>query len=103
MGAVKFKFDGDWTLIFFDALKPGGHYLVIDHNALPGAPASVGRELHRMDRSIAVREIQAAGFNLVKESNVLSNPIDPKNDSVFAEHRRGNTDRFILLFQKPRN
>ena len=86
---------------FFEALKPGGRYLLIDHHALTGAPASVGRDLHRMDMSIAVRELQEAGFVLVKESDALSNPDDPRNDSVFDENRRGKTDRFMLLFEKP--
>ena len=87
---------------FYEALRPGGVYLVVDHHAESGAPASVGQTLHRMDRAIAVDEITAAGFVLETESHVLANSDDPRNDSVFAEHRRGNTDRFMLRFRKPR-
>ncbi|XOV84433.1 MAG: class I SAM-dependent methyltransferase [bacterium] len=86
---------------FFAALKPGGRYVVVDHHALPGAPASAGRELHRMDKSLAIREIQAAGFRLKHDSNALRFPDDPRDDSVFNEDRRGRTDRFALLFEKP--
>ena len=85
----------------YDALKPGGRYLVLDHHAVAGAGPGVGRALHRMDRAVAVREIQAAGFSLVNESDALARADDPRDDSVFDATRRGRTDRFLLLFQKP--
>lgn len=85
----------------YNALRPGGRYLVVDHHALPGADADIGKTLHRMDRAIALREIEAAGFRLVAESAALRNEGDPRDDWVFAETRRGNTDRFMLLFEKP--
>ncbi|WP_395377015.1 class I SAM-dependent methyltransferase [Marinicella sp. W31] len=86
---------------FFDALKPGGIYLVVDHHALPGADDSVTQNLHRMDASIAKSDIEAAGFVLDAESPILANPQDPKNDSVFKPERRGKTDRFVWRFIKP--
>ncbi len=87
--------------ILYSALKSGGTYLVVDHHALPGADAEVGRSLHRMDRAIAVKEIEAAGFELLRESQALRYEDDPRNDSVFGPDRRGKTDRFMLLFRKP--
>ena len=86
---------------FFDALKPGGVYLVVDHHALPGADDSVTQNLHRMDANIARSDIEAAGFVLEAESQVLANPQDPRNDSVFLPERRGTTDRFVWRFVKP--
>ncbi len=86
---------------FFDALRTGGTYLVIDHHALTGAPNSVTQELHRGDAAMIRAEIEAAGFILSEESRVLSNPEDPRDDSVFGEVRRGNTDRFVWRFSKP--
>ena len=86
---------------FFNALKSGGRYLVIDHHAVAGAGPGVGQELHRMERTVALEEITAAGFRLVTESDLLQDAEDPRDDSVFAEHRRGRTDRFMLLFEKP--
>jgi predicted methyltransferase len=85
----------------FDALKPGGVYLVIDHDALDGAGDGVTKALHRMEKKIVVPEVTAAGFKLEKESDLLRHPEDPRNDSVFDEGRRGKTDRFIYLFRKP--
>jgi len=86
---------------FYDALKPGGVYLLIDHHALAGAEDAVTRELHRMDASIARADIEAAGFVLDAESDILAHPDDPRTDSVFAPERRGKTDRFVWRFRKP--
>ena len=52
----------------FDALKPGGHYVLIDHVAKSGADVSSGKALHRIDPAIVIAEVQKAGF-------VLSAPI----------------------------
>ena len=86
----------------FDALKPGGLYLVIDHNARDGADKmKAAKQLHRMIPGVVKPEVLDAGFELAAESNVLSTPDDPLDDSVFADHRRGKTDRFVYLFRKP--
>lgn len=87
----------------FDALVPGGAYLVVDHHALKGAGDSVTKDLHRMDVSQVVPEITSAGFELIKDSSILANPADPKVQSVFDENWRGKTDRFMFLFQKPKD
>ena len=104
-----FYHDTIWTEVdraamnkaIFDALKPGGVYLVIDHNALADADESVTRELHRMIPGIVKPEVLAAGFELAGESDALKYPDDPLNDSVFSAERRGKTDRFVYLFRKP--
>ena len=85
----------------FDALKPGGVYLVIDHNAAPDADESVTKELHRMTQGVVKPEVLAAGFEFAGESDALANADDPLDDSVFGEGRRGKTDRFVYLFRKP--
>ncbi len=85
----------------FDALKPGGVYLIIDHNSAPDADASVTRELHRMVPGVVMPEVTAAGFALAGESDILKNAEDPLTDSVFSDGRRGKTDRFVYLFRKP--
>ena len=83
-----------------DALNPGGFFLVVDHHALPGAPDAVTQQLHRMDATIARREILAAGFELVAESDLLASREDPRDVSVFDEAWRGRTDRFVWVFRK---
>lgn len=89
--------------VLFDALKPGGVLLVVDHAAAAGAPFSVADTLHRIDPAAARKEIEAAGFEFVEESKLLANPADPRTASVFDPAIRGKTDQFIYKFRKPRS
>lgn len=85
----------------FEHLKPGGVFLVIDHKALPGAGDAITGELHRIDPATVRKEVEAAGFVLAATSDALAHPDDPHTDSVFADQRRGHTDRFVWKFVKP--
>lgn len=85
----------------FDALKPGGIYLVLDHSAVPGAGISVTSTLHRIDPAAVKREVLRAGFEFVGSSNLLRRPADPRTAKVFDPSIRGLTDQFILKFRKP--
>ncbi|HLQ14132.1 MAG TPA: hypothetical protein VK130_12950 [Steroidobacteraceae bacterium] len=86
----------------FAALKPGGAYVVIDHSAVAGTPTSSERtSLHRIDQAAVRREIEAAGFVLDAESNVLRNPEDLRTAGVFDPSIRGHTDQFMMRFRKP--
>jgi predicted methyltransferase len=85
----------------FAALKPGGTLIVIDHAAVDGSDLSVAGALHRIDRATVVREVEAAGFVLEAESQVLRNPADTRAERVFETDIRGHTDQFVLRFRKP--
>ena len=85
----------------YDALRPGGIYVVLDHSAVNGAPADVTDTLHRIEKSVVLREVLAAGFKLDGESTLLANPADPRTAGVFDKSIRGHTDQFILKFRKP--
>jgi predicted methyltransferase len=85
----------------FDALKPGGIYLVLDHSAQAGSGARDTNTLHRIDEDTVKQEVEAAGFKLVGESNILRNKADPRTAKVFEPPIQGHTDQFILKFQKP--
>jgi predicted methyltransferase len=85
----------------FEALKPGGIYLILDHSSVPGAGASVTSTLHRIDPETVKREVLAAGFQFVGSSKLLSQPSDPRTAKVFDPSIRGRTDQFILKFRKP--
>ncbi|MBS0334334.1 MAG: class I SAM-dependent methyltransferase [Proteobacteria bacterium] len=85
----------------FAALKPGGTYIVLDHVAAPGSPADVTDTLHRIEPAVVRREVEAAGFTYVGQSNLLENPSDPHNKGVFDPSIRGKTDQFVLKFRKP--
>jgi predicted methyltransferase len=87
----------------FAALKPGGVVVVIDHAAADGSDVSVTSTLHRIDRGQVVRELEAAGFVLEDESQVLRNPADDHALRVFEGEIRGHTDQFVLRFRKPAN
>jgi predicted methyltransferase len=86
---------------FFEHLKPGGVYLVVDHRARDNADPEVAKDLHRAPAPTVRAEIEAAGFVLQAESGVLGHPDDPHTDSVFADERRGKTDQFVWKFVKP--
>src|SRR5580692_1297080 len=86
----------------YEALKPGGFYVVLDHSAAPGAAADETEALHRIESSTVRREVEAAGFKFDSESSILANPADPRTAKVFDQTIRGHTDQFILKFRKPK-
>jgi predicted methyltransferase len=83
----------------FEALKPGGHYVVVDHAAAAGAGLETADTLHRIDPAIVRREVEAAGFKLVDKSDVLMNAADD-HTLPLRKVERGHTDQFMLKFQK---
>jgi predicted methyltransferase len=83
------------------ALKPGGVYLVIDHNAELGSGWRDASTLHRIDPATIKSEVTAAGFELVQDSPLLANPADDRKESMRAEGLRGRTDQAVLVFRKP--
>lgn len=83
------------------SLKPGGVYGIIDHHAGAGAGTSVIESLHRIEESVIVDEITTAGFVLAERGDFLSNPDDDRSVRVFDPSIRGQTDRFVLRFEKP--
>lgn len=85
----------------FDALKPGGLWVVIDHVAPAGSGMADTDTLHRIDPAIVKKQVEAAGFVFDGQSNALRNPNDPHTIKVFDKSIRGHTDQFIYRFRKP--
>ena len=90
----------------FDALKPGGAYVIIDSSAKPGTGTSEGKTLHRIEEQAVRTEVEQAGFLLQAQGDFLRNPQDARDwDSSPAAAtqagRRGQSDRFALRFVKP--
>ncbi len=85
----------------YNALKPGGVFVVIDHIAKPGSSATSPKTLHRIDPETVKAQVLAAGFKLEAESGVLRNAADTHELKVFAPEIRGRTDQFVFLFRKP--
>src|ERR1700674_5344744 len=86
---------------FFKALKPGGIYLVVDHIAESGSGLRDTESLHRIDPIRLQKEIEAAGFILDAQSDVLRNPLDDHKLPVFDSRVRGQTDQVVYRFRKP--
>lgn len=86
----------------FDALKPGGVYVILDHAAAAGAPDNVTETLHRIDPARVKADVEKAGFKFDGESQVLANPADDQTKMVFNPAIRGKTDQFLYRFRKPR-
>jgi len=85
------------------ALKPGGVYGIVDHNAAKGAGTSAAETLHRIEPSVVIEEVTQAGFELQETANFLENPADTRDWNASprsAGERRGTSDRFVLRFVK---
>ncbi len=85
----------------FKALKPGGVFYIEDHNA-PGTGISATSTLHRIDAAAVRSEVQAAGFKLEAESDILANTKDDHTTGPFDPAIKGHTDRMVLRFRKPK-
>ncbi|WEN14193.1 methyltransferase [Rhodanobacter sp. AS-Z3] len=85
----------------FDALKPGGLFVIIDHVAPAGSGFADTNTLHRIDPAAVKQEVEAAGFVFDGESKALHNAADPLDIKVFDKAIRGHTDQFIYRFRKP--
>lgn len=84
----------------WNALKPGGLYIVIDHAAESGSGARDTSTLHRVDPELVKKEVGAVGFKLLKESDLLKHPSDDHKQPS-REVERGKTDQFFFIFRKP--
>jgi predicted methyltransferase len=88
----------------FEALKPGGVYVVIDNSAASGADTSVADRLHRIDEGLVRQQVQEAGFRLDRTGDFLRNAADDRTwavDPPPQDARAHTQDRFALRFLKP--
>ncbi|WP_214622350.1 class I SAM-dependent methyltransferase [Sphingobium nicotianae] len=86
----------------FAALKPGGTYFILDHEAPPGTDAAGIEKLHRIEKAQVIREVTAAGFQLVEEGKFLNRPSDDHSLPIFDKAVQGQTDQYALKFIKPK-
>ncbi len=84
----------------FAALKPGGIYAVVDHSRRHMESDS-NENRRRVDPVLAIREIEAAGFEFVDFSDLHFRPDDELRYEVGRKTVTGNTDRWTLKFRKP--
>lgn len=81
-------------------LKPGGILLLVDHSAKAGTGTSAATPLHRIDEAYARQEFEKHGFTLVRSSDVLRRPDDPRDQISYQGPMVGKTDRFVLVFRR---
>jgi predicted methyltransferase len=84
----------------FDALKPGGVYMVLDHQANPGVTLEEIAKLHRVEKAVVIKEVTAAGFKLAGEGKFLNRASDDHTKPIFD--LKGQTDQYALKFVKPK-
>jgi predicted methyltransferase len=87
---------------FFNSLKPGGVFMVIDHAASSGSGLRDTESLHRIDPMTLRSEIEAAGFAFEAQNDNLHNAADDHSKMVFDPLVRGTTDQFVFKFRKPK-
>lgn len=75
----------------YQALVPGGVYIIADHAAPPGSGLRAAREQSAIEDSIVRAEVQAAGFEFVEAADFVS--------SVARED--GTPSQYVLKFRKP--
>jgi len=82
-------------------LRNGGMLCSIDHNAVSGShPSVVGKSVHRIDPAVVIKDLTAAGFTLESKADILRNPSDDLENSVFDATIRWQSDRSVLKFRK---
>ena len=86
----------------FDALKPGGVFLLVDYQTAPGAGSTQTSTMHRIDEALVKSRMMQAGFVVAGESKVLANPKDDHTLKIFDPTIRGQADQFVILFRKPK-
>jgi len=83
---------------------PNGGPMTLPVQSLPLRPLRdriLDALLHRIGKEQVIAEVTATGFVLIDESKALYHPRDDHTKSVFAASVRGQTDQFMLKFQKP--
>ena len=102
----------------YAALKPGGYLGIKEHRAPTTAPQDPKAASGYVREDFAIKTAESAGFKLVSKSEINANPKDTKNypkgvwtlppnyaegDADKAKYTAiGESDRFTMLFQKPK-
>jgi predicted methyltransferase len=83
-----------------DALKPGGHLLIVDHAAKEGTGSAAAQDLHRIEEAFTKKDITSHGFLFEKGFTGYRNSADDHSKEVFDPSIRGKTDRFAHLYRR---
>lgn len=83
----------------FEALKPGGAFVIIDYAGREGSGTTETATLHRIEEAAVRQELERAGFKLQAQSEAWRNPADPRDRNVPPGGQA--KDSFALKFVKP--
>ena len=84
----------------FDALKPGGVFIVEDHVAAAGSGARDTDTLHRIDPELVKQEVTSVGFVFVGgQRRAAQRRRSARRQGVRAQ---GRSDKFLFKFRKPK-
>jgi len=86
---------------FFEVLRPGGLFLLSDNSAPDGSGTETTQAIHRIDQALVIAELEAAGFELIAETDALRNPEDDRSIYVWDPAINGFQDKFVMLFRRP--
>lgn len=79
-------------------LKPDGVVGIIDHVGIEGQN---NRRMHRITLADAIKLVEDAGFIVEGQSDLLTNPQDRHNRSIFDPMLNRVTDQFLLRLRNP--
>jgi predicted methyltransferase len=85
----------------FNALKPGGTYVVVDYVGASGSGARDSATLGRVEPAMVVAEATAVGFVYSGELTILRDSTD-LHTARGQEGVAGRGDQFVFRFRKPR-
>jgi predicted methyltransferase len=85
----------------YAALKPGGVYVILDHEDVAGSGIAHTETTHRIEGARVKADLAAAGFKFDGESKIFANPADDHSKFVFDAAIHGKTDQFLYRFKKP--
>lgn len=83
-------------------LKPGGTFMVIEHEAPRGTSRQQSAEWHRATAASSIEDAQSVGFEFAGDAPIHVNPDDPMNVHWGPAGLRGKTTRFVHKFVKPK-
>ena len=82
-------------------LKPGGTFLVIEHQAVEGASRADSASWHRATAAASIEDATSVGFEFAGDAPIHVNADDPMNMHWGPAGMRGKTTRFVHKFTKP--
>ena len=87
---------------FFRVLKPGGTFIIIEHQAVEGSNRADSAAWHRSPAAVAKSDAGSVGFEFAGDApQIFNNPDDDQMNKWGDIGLRGNTTSFVHKYRKP--